>query len=154
VTSDGSPDVGAFASSRQKRQGVRQASAGLGEALARPAAQDPKVWSAQTADCLEVLATAFQVHAQHSEGPEGLLDEILAVAPRLANQVDRIKRDHQDILTDISSLEQQTRGNEDAGRIPWLREQALGVLQAIAAHRQRGADLIYEAYSVDIEAGD
>jgi hypothetical protein len=154
VTSDGSPDVGAFASSRQKRQGVRRASAGLGEALARPAAQDPKVWSAQTADCLQVLAEALQVHAHHSEGPEGLLVEIVAAAPRLANQVDRIKRDHQDILIDISALEEETRGNEDAGQIPWVREQALGILQAIAVHRQRGADLIYEAYSVDIEAGD
>jgi len=28
------------------------------------------------------------------------------------------------------------------------------LLQSIAAHRQSGADLIYEAYSVDVEGGD
>jgi hypothetical protein len=154
VTSDWSPEVGAFERSREKRLGVRRASADLEEVLARPAAQDPKVWSAQTADCLQLLAEAFQVHARHSEGPEGLLAEILAAAPRLANAVERIKRDHEDILIDLSALQAETRGNEDMGRIPLVREQALGVLQAIAAHRQRGADLIYEAYSVDIEAGD
>ena len=31
-----------------------------------------------------------------------------------------------------------------------LREQALGILAGIVRHRQRGADLLYEAYDVDV----
>ena len=42
----------------------------------------------------------------------------------------------------------------DVSQVQDVREEALGLLQAIARHRQRGADLIYEAYSVDIEGGD
>jgi hypothetical protein len=146
--------LGAFEKSRQKRRGVRQASAELEEALARPAGQDAKEWSAGAADCLNLLAQAFELHAQHSEGPNGLLAEMVEVAPRCANTVDQIKRDHRDILADIRALEATARRADEGGNIKEVREEAMGLLQAIARHRQRGADLIYEAYSVDIEAGD
>jgi hypothetical protein len=154
VEAEQTPGAEAFELSRQNRRGVRQASAGLEEALARPARQDPKVWSADTADCLRLLSEAFEMHVHHSEGPEGLLAEIVAAAPRLANPVELIKRDHRVILADIRNLEATAAGNEDVGKIAGIRDGALRLLQAIAAHRQRGADLIYEAYSVDIEAGD
>jgi len=154
VTADQSPELGAFERSREKRRGVRQASADLEEALARPASQDAQDWSTSTADCLALLATAFELHAQQSESPDGLLAEIVEVSPRCAPAVGQIKRDHRDILADLRDLEVRTRRSADVSQIKGVREQALGLLQAIARHRQRGADLIYEAYSVDIEAGD
>jgi hypothetical protein len=154
VTADQSPEVGAFERSREKRRGVRQASADLEEALARPATQDAQDWSSSTADCLALLATAFELHAQQSESPEGLLAEIVEVSPRCAPAVEQIKRDHRDILAELRDLEVRARRSGDVAQIKDVRERALGQLQAIARHRQRGADLIYEAYSVDIEAGD
>ena len=51
-------------------------------------------------------------------------------------------------------MEATARRCADVEQVKDVREEALGLLQAIARHRQRGADLIYEAYSVDIEAGD
>jgi hypothetical protein len=35
-----------------------------------------------------------------------------------------------------------------------IRKDSLLLLQDVAAHRQRGSDLIYEACYVDVEAGD
>ena len=154
MTADQSPELEAFERSREKRRGVRQASADLEEALARPAPQDAQDWSTSAADCLALLATAFELHAQQSESPEGLLAEIVEVSPRCAPAVEQIKRDHRDILADLRDLEVRARRSADISHITGVREQALGLLQAIARHRQRGADLIYEAYSVDIEAGD
>jgi hypothetical protein len=154
VTADQSPELEAFERSRQKRRGVRQASADLEEALARPASQDPQGWSTGTADSLALLATAFELHVQQSEGAEGLLAEIVEVSPRCAPAVEQIKRDHREIVAELHDLEPAARRSAEVSRIADVREHALGVLQAIARHRQRGADLIYEAYSVDIEAGD
>jgi hypothetical protein len=154
VTADQTPELGAFERSREKRRGVRQASADLEEALARPASQDAKGWSAGTADCLALLAAAFEMHAHQSEGPDGLLAEIIEVSPRCAPAVEQVKRDHRDILTELRQLEGTARRCDDVSQIKDVREHALGLVQAIARHRQRGADLIYEAYSVDIEAGD
>ncbi len=154
MTGDHSPGADPFESSRHRRRGVRQASAELEEALARPAGQDPKTWSTDAADRLQLLGGAFQNHARQSEGPGGLLGEIIEQAPRLANSVHRIKQEHVDILREIVEAEGAARRNQDAQDIPGLREQSLGLLQAIARHRQRGADLIYEAFSVDIEGSD
>jgi hypothetical protein len=154
VTADQSPELQAFERSREKRRGVRQASADLEEALARPASQDSEGWSTGTADCLALLATAFELHVQQSEGSEGLLAEIIEVSPRCAPAVEQIKRDHRDILAELRALEVTARRSVEVAQIADVREHALAMLQTIARHRQRGADLIYEAYSVDIEAGD
>jgi hypothetical protein len=148
------PGADPFETSRHRRRGVRQASAELEEALARPAGQDPKMWSSDAADRLQQLGEAFQNHAQQSEGPGGLLGEIVEQAPRLSNSVARIKQEHHDILREIVEVEGAVRPTQDARDIPSRREQSLRLLQAIARHRQRGADLIYEAFSVDIEGSD
>jgi hypothetical protein len=154
MSSDEAPGAEAFERSRLRRRGVRQASSDLEEALARPAGQDPKGWFADTADRLQQLGGAFQTHAQQSEGPDGLLGEIIEQAPRLANSVQRIKQEHQDILQEISDLELTTRIDDNADQIAGVRERSLRLLQLIATHRQRGADLIYEAFSIDIEGSD
>ena len=154
MASEPTPGAEAFQRSREKRRGVQRASAELEEALARPAGQDAKVWSANTAGTVQALSEAFANHAQQSEGPGGLLSEILETAPRLAHGVDRVKQEHRDLLDQISALEDRVRGNEDPACIAGIRDEAAGLLRAIADHRQRGADLIYEAYSVDIEGSD
>ena len=144
----------AFERSRQKRRGVRQASGELEEALARPAGHDPQAWSKDAADCLLRLLDAFESHVEQSEGADGLLAEIVTAAPRLANSVQQIKEEHRAIVASIGRLESAARVDEDVTNIQKIREDALNVLRTVAGHRQRGADLIYEAYSVDIEAGD
>ena len=123
-------------------------------ALARPAGRDPRRWSADTAARLHQLVEAFGHHVLQSEGPEGLLGQIVQVAPRLAHAVEQVKQDHQALLDEIDRLETASKDVDDAGDIQKVREEALRLLQGISAHRQRGADLIYEAYSVDVEGGD
>ena len=134
--------------------GVQRASAEVEKALAGPARPDAKVWSDNTVGAVQALSEAFANHARHSEGPGGLLSEILETAPRLAHGVDRIKEEHRDLLGQLSALEDRVRGNEDPACIAGIRDEAAGLLRAVANHRQRGADLIYEAYSVDIEGTD
>ena len=154
MASEPTPDAEAFERSREKRRGVQRASAELEEALARPAGQDAKVWSAKTARAVHVLSEAFDNHVQQSEGPGGLLSEILETAPRLAHGVDRVKQEHRDLFGQISELEDRVEGNEDPACIAGIRDEAACLVRAIADHRQRGADLVYEAYSVDIEGSD
>jgi hypothetical protein len=132
---------------------VRQAVAELEAALAAPT-QDPEVWSADAASCLQRLSRAFELHAEHSEGPDGLLAEIVEDSPRLANKVQQIKREHVVILEGIGALEGTATAGDHAGATQDIRDQARNLIQAIASHGQRGADLVYEAYSVDIEGGD
>jgi len=145
---------GAFERSRERRRGVRQACVDLEEALARPANQDPKAWCVDAGSGLRDLEDAFARHAEQSEGPDGLLGEMVEAAPRLANAVKQIKDEHQQILAQAHRLGEAIDRAADGSGVQPVRESALDLLHSIALHRQRGADLIYEAYSVDIEGSD
>ena len=47
-------------------------------------------------------------------------------------------------------LAQHDEGMHDAGDLAGHREAATRLLDRLVRHRQRGSDLIYEAYAVDI----
>jgi hypothetical protein len=147
-------DAGGIERSREHRRGVRQACLDLEETLARPPDQDLEKWTADTAARFRQLTEAFQHHAEQSEGPNGLLVEIVEIAPRLANKVDQVKREHEVLLAELARLEGEAGNQADLNPSGAIRAEGLRLLQDLAAHRQRGADLIYEAYSVDVEGGD
>jgi len=144
----------AFERSRQHRRGVQRACVDLEDSLARAAGRDPQRWSGDVASRLEDLGVAFQHHKTQSEGPDGLLQEIVEVAPRLANAVEGVKHEHQHLLVEISRLKEVAMNEQGSRNIQGLRDDVMALLQGIAAHRHAGADLIYEAYSVDVEGGD
>lgn len=143
----------AFERSRAHRRGVRNASLDLEEAIARPAGQDADTWSSETAARCGTLIEAFRYHVEQSEGADGLLPEIVAKAPRLAHAVDEVKEEHRSLLVEMDRLRAAAE-SEGRDHVEAVREQTLNLLRALAAHRQRGSDLIYEAYLVDVEGGE
>lgn len=147
-----SADGAAFQRSRQHRRGVRRASIDLEEALARPVGQDVGNWHRDVAAQVRALAEAFRHHVEESEGPEGLLLQIVQDEPRLVPAVKVVKREHQVLLDRMSRLEAAASLPHGADEQA-VREDSLRLLHDVAAHRQRGSDLIYEAYYVDVEGG-
>jgi hypothetical protein len=154
MTADRTHGPEAFERSRAHRLGVRQACIDLENALAQPARQDLGKWSAANQARFRQLIEAFRRHAEQSEGPEGLLPEIVDSAPRLAHAVEQVQHEHQILLAEMARLESTSSHAQDGAQIEKIREHSLRLLRDISAHRQRGADLIYEAYSVDIEGGE
>jgi hypothetical protein len=154
MLNDPMDDAGAIERSREHRRGVRQACLDLEETLARPPDQDLEKWTADTAARFRQLSEAFRHHAEQSESPDGLLVEIVEIAPRLANKVGQVKREHMALLAELARLEVEAANQAQADQSGVIRGKGLRLLQDLAAHRQRGADLIYEAYSVDVEGGD
>jgi hypothetical protein len=148
-----SADSAAFHRSRQHRRGVRRASIDLEESLARPAGQEAGHWYGEVSVHVRALAEAFRHHVQQSEGPEGLLPQIVEAQPRLVPAVQAVKREHQVLLDAMSRLEAAAGPSQGADEQA-VREDALRLLHDVAVHRQRGADLIYQAYYVDVEGGD
>ena len=148
-----SADDAALIRSRQHRRGVRRASIDLEEGLARPVGQEAGHWRGEVAVHVRALAGAFRHHVQESEGPEGLLPQIVEAQPRLVAAVRAVKREHQVLLDAISRLEASTSPSQGADEQA-VREDALRLLHDVAVHRQRGSDLIYQAYYIDVEGGD
>jgi hypothetical protein len=145
-------DLDAFDRSRRHRRGVSHAGTEFENALASPAGLTDS-WVQEVRERLIDVTAAFQRHVDQSEGTGGLLQEMLMVAPHLAPGVTRSKRDHQEILVELKGLSTVIDQSDDEHLVGDVRARGMVLLQHITAHRQRGADLIYDAYSVDVEGG-
>jgi hypothetical protein len=90
------------------------------------------------------------VHVEITEAEDGLYAEILPAAPRLAHMMDVLRREHHEIREALDHALHAIEAPEGAGEPEALREELLGLLGHLVRHRQKGADLLYEAYDVDL----
>lgn len=115
----------------------------------------PAEWRDRLVDALERLGSALRDHVHRNESDGGLFDDVLNQAPRLAPLVRRLREEHEDLLDRTERLIGRCHGEiPDEDRIADLREEVLDLLRQGSRHRQRGADLLYEAYDVDVSVGD
>ena len=141
----------ALQAAKGQRLSLRRAIAGLEQALGPAAAEEQGVWLERLGGALAHLDEVFAVHVRVTEAAGGLYEEILENAPRLANRVKRLRREHADITAAIRRGIAETQAAAgDAGRVEALRDHAVRLLADLVRHRKRGLDLVYEAYDVDI----
>jgi len=135
---------------RRRRSELRDSMSALELALAAPAPQDPARWAERVHVALVELTADFRVHVDLTEGPDGLYQELLRRAPRLSGAMARLTHDHARIRGLVDELLARVRGQEGDGDVDHVRELGTTLLGALVRHRQRGADLVFEAYQVDI----
>ena len=75
---------------------------------------------------------------------------IIDQAPRLQRAVEATKKEDTAIAKSISAALELFSSEEGIDNHGDIRNAVLEVLMALARHRQKGADLIYDAYAVDI----
>jgi hypothetical protein len=127
-------------------------------ALAVPA-RDP-TWATQVGAGIDGLAQAFDAHVVATEGPDGMYAEILRNAPRLSFAVGQLVVEHADARASIAALGKLVDDLSGAAPgappelIERIREDGTQLLAALVRHRQRGADLVFEAYAHDIGGCD
>lgn len=115
-------------------------------AAAAPAAKDS--WMVELTHSLRQLEISFNQHIVDVSSPLGLLDQIVDEAPRLQRAVAASREEHNAVAELIRDAIAKV---SDASATPEIaREAAMGAMLALARHRQKGADLIYDAYDVDI----
>jgi hypothetical protein len=126
-------------------------------ALAVPA-RDP-TWTAQVEAGVDQLAEAFDAHIVATEGPDGMYAEILRHAPRLNFAVGQLVVEHADARAAIAALgklvdDLSATPEAPAELIERIREDGTQLLASLVRHRQRGADMVFEAYEHDIGGCD
>lgn len=150
-------DASLLDATRHQRSDLRTVVVRLEEALAAPAPGRPREWAGRVHERLVDVAAAFERHIAVTEGPDGLFDAVLRADPRLANSVSALGTEHHDIrqsIADVLVMVRELARTGDNGDTGGVREAALDLLHRLSRHRQRGADLVYEAYAVDIGGGD
>lgn len=143
----------ALAGVRARRATLHAAMIDLEVALAAPAAGRAGGWGARVQQCGEQLKAQLLDHIRATEGPQGFHEDIRTAAPRLAHAVAVLSSDHQAMTELAASIVVQAAYSSD-GDVENIRELGTELLSRLSRHRQRGADLIYEAYETDIGGGD
>jgi hypothetical protein len=147
------PITPALGEARKRRQTLHDALVQLEMAISSPAAGRIPDWTTQVTKDLVGLRDAFDQHVEATEKPGGLYDEIMDRSPRLAHTVDRLREEHPSIAESIAStvthVEEGEVGSE-AWPVDRVRDDLQRLIGGLVRHRQKGADLVWEAYNVDI----
>lgn len=139
-------DATSLAIARRHRAALLENIHAFEQALATPAG-DPG-WRSRASSRLHALRGAFAEHIVVTEGPDGLYAQLLDHSPRLARAVRVLVREHAAVAAALGALQRQVDALET--EVDDLRAWASDLLRDLSRHRQRGADLVYEAFATDI----
>lgn len=143
---------------RAGRAGLRRALHDLEDAIATPV-QHVDAWREQVRERVVGMQQAWSHHIEVTESADGLHPTLVADAARLVHGVATLRREHASIAAALARLCDATRptptpGGSTGGEVAALRAGATDVITAVMRHRQRGADLVWEAYAVDLGGSD
>jgi hypothetical protein len=119
-------------------------------ALAAPPARGSAAWVERVNVALIELTADLREHISLTEGADGLYRALLTSAPRLSNTVDVLTRDHSRLKELADDLLRRLAEPDAAGDVDGVREAGTTLLSRLSRHRQRGADLVWDAYQTDI----
>ena len=143
------PDQVLLDALRRRRADLLDSMSALERALAAPAPGRLGAWAERVHVALVELSADFREHVDITESPSGLYHELLTTAPRLSNAVARLIREHAHIADLVEDLLMCASG-PDVTDVDSVRDLGVALLGTLARHRQRGSDLLFEAYSVDV----
>lgn len=137
---------------RRQRAQLRESISALESALAAPATADAARWAQRVHVALVELSGDFREHVAATEGPNGLYAELSQTSPRLAGSIRALVEDHATIRSHLEDLLARALAPEEGP--PAIRTQGTDLLGHLVRHRQRGSDLVFEAYEFDVGDGD
>jgi hypothetical protein len=142
----------AFEEAARRRADLHQALVQVERAISGPAAGRLPTWTGDLSKRLAALRDSIDEHIEVTERPDGLYEEILQRAPRLAPQVDRLREEHAGLRDATAALMERLHSTSigEGWTLEQARDDVQRLLGRIVRHRQQGADLVWEAYNLDI----
>jgi hypothetical protein len=134
-----------------RRQELYAAMRFLESMAARPSGRPD--WLSGMVASLAGLDLALKRHVDQVEARDGLFAQVIERAPHLGGRVGSLREEHRRLVSLCQKAldTAATPGDVDVAR---LRRKVNDVLGRLALHRQRGAELLFDAYNVDLAAGD
>jgi septation ring formation regulator EzrA len=134
---------------RSERAELGQSMAALESALAEP--EDADVSRRRVRAALTELAHDLRVHVELSESSQGIYAELRSTAPRLSTRVDAQLAEHPEMLAEVDRLlAERDDGLSGDEAVAEHRAAVTALLQTLTRHRRRSADLLHEAWDVDL----
>ena len=147
-------DAGTLDEVRERRARLRRAMGELAAAAEAPLVDEPARWATDLGASLDRLAGAWARHIAITEADGGLFGQIRTDAPHLDPQLQRLHRDHDTIRDAIIMIRGRLAdAADDTTKLQQSRESVTTLISDLIRHRQRGADVVYQAYEVDLGGG-
>jgi hypothetical protein len=134
---------------KHHRSQLKRAMIDLEAVLARPIGDDPRIWLAAVRRRLADLQQAFDNHIHVHEGPDSFHADVVQSQPHLAPHVVSLQRDHHRLSIHLLSLSELLE-HHPAPEVHDIRALGTDLIHQFARHRQRGADLVWEAFNFDV----
>jgi hypothetical protein len=135
---------------RARRERLHAGLVELEESLTGPT-QRREQWLSAVREALASMRETVVDHVAESEGPDGLLEQISDVAPWLGPRVEQLRSEHDDLVAFADELAARARSASEPDEVS---DDAWRLLERVSKHRRKGADLLYDAYALDVSAGD
>lgn len=132
----------------ERRYQLYEAMRRLEAAVARPSGLAD--WRMEIETAITDLDRSLGDHIRRTESDDGLFAEILGGSPHLASRIADLEEEHRELR---AACRQALLMAADWSSTR-LRRKANLLLARLAFHRQTGAELLYDAYNVDIATGD
>jgi hypothetical protein len=108
-------------------------------------------WIRDIQDALQRTQTTIENHVREAEAPDGMLAQVVQEEPALGARVEAMKREHVTMLERGAALVELSREPPSAEE---LQDKVTDIVELIDRHRHRSADLLLDAYDLDLSAGD
>lgn len=132
----------------ERRNELYEAMRRLEAAVARPSGLAD--WRMEIETSITDLDRSLDDHIRRTGSDNGLFAEIVGDSPHLATRIADLEEEHGELQAACREALSMAADWSPTR----LRRKANVLLARLAFHRQSGAELLYDAYNVDIAAGD
>jgi hypothetical protein len=136
---------------RGDRDRTLEAMHALEVAAGSPASGGSDAWTQSLRLALERLESAFAEQRASYEDPLGLMAEIAHDDPRLRTWVRQLRHRWVELEATARALRETLESSADSQAIYEVRERVRWLMGSIRHHREREADLVFEALGLDLE---
>ena len=140
--------AGHLARVRALRAELAESLRAVDDALAAAAPDD--AWPERVAAALAELGHDLRDHVEITEGERGLYARVRHSAPRLATPIERLRSEHPRHREQVEHLLAGLERDGAAADLATVRAEVGSLVTQLRAHRQRGRDLVHEAYDIDL----
>jgi hemerythrin-like domain-containing protein len=128
----------------------------LEAALESAAPGRERAWKERVIENLCAVVDRLTEHIHSADAPDGLMAMIDETRPTLVHRVERLRREHADLLQQARALQGQIEqyGEQELPNFRDIRQRATWLLNALRHHRAAETDLIFESFFVDIGVVD
>lgn len=141
---------------RSERVRILMASHRTEACLAAPAPGRERAWKEAVFRALSLLRSSLTEASERGESAGGLVADLKSGNSRYFHRVDRLQQEFDEMIRrcDATLEHLRSQGADEAIDYSDIRQRITWLLTSLKHHQAREADLIYEAYGLDLGIGE